>query len=335
MGRYVVWGTELLTVLLVVLTALALPRVAAAQRPGPVPRIGFVDLNFPPSASAPTPFLEAFRHALRAHGWVEGHTIAIEWRWAEGSNERFATLVAELVRLPVEVLVVPNATTAQIAKEVTTTIPMVVVGAGSLVEMGLVVSLARPGGNITGVTTLAPELTTKRLELLKEALPKVTRVAVLRGLASYKDIFPALEVAARALGVELHFFDVREPAAFDGAFAAMTRAQVHALFVLGDPFFGPYNQRIADLALQHHLPSSCTGRRFVEAGCLMSYAASAQGREQQIAAYVDKILHGAKPADLPVEQATKFELAINLKTAQALGITIPPIILFQADKVIQ
>ena len=321
MGRYVAWGTELRTVILVVLTTLVLPLVAAAQRPGHVPRIAFLGFNFPPSASEPTPFLDAFRQGLREHGWVEGHTIAIEWRWAEGSLERFATLVAEVVRLQVEVIVVPNYVTTVIAKQATTTIPIVVVSAGGLLESGLVASLARPGGNVTGLTTMTPELTLTHLELLKEALPGVTRVAVLQGLSSYSNskIWPRMEATARSLGMELRLFEVREPTAFDSAFAAMTHAQANALMMLGDPFFGPYFARIAALAVQHRLPSIGPARRAVEAGYLMSYGASLPDQGQRIATYVDKILKGATPAELPVEQPMKFELVINLKTAQALG----------------
>ena len=190
-------------------------------------------------------------------------------------------------------------------------------------------------GNITGVTTLGPELYPKRLERLKEALPEVTRVAVLRGLATFEPALHAMEGAARSLAVELQLFEVREPTAFDSAFVAMTRAQADALFVLGDPFFAPYHAQIATLAVEHRLPSICAGRRAVEMGCLMSYGPSGRDRGPQIAAYVDKILRGAKPADLPVEQAMRFEFVINLKTAQALGLTIPPTLLFQADEVIK
>jgi putative ABC transport system substrate-binding protein len=318
--------------MILVLTALMLPMVAAAQRPAQVRRIAFLGLNFPPAASQPTPFLDAFRHGLRERGWVEGHNLTIEWCWAEGNLDRFAALVTEVIGLQVEVLVVPNRTTASIAHKATTTIPIVVMG-GNLFGSDLIASLAHPGGNVTGISDFSPEIILKRLELLKQVLPGVARVAVLRGLAW--QTLPALEEVTRSLAIELHLFEVREPTAFDDAFAAMTRAQIQALFVLGDPFFDPYRQRIADLALQHHLPSNCEGRRLVEAGCLMSYDIIMPDREQRIAAYVDKILHGAKPGDLPVEQPTKFELVINLKTAKALDLTIPPILLFQADKVIQ
>jgi putative tryptophan/tyrosine transport system substrate-binding protein len=332
MGRYRVRGTALLVVLTVLLV---LPLLAVAQRPEQVRRIAFLGFGPPPSAAAPDPFVEAFRQALLARGWTEGHNLAIEWRWAEGALDHFATLVAEVIGLRVEVIVVPNAATAQIAKKATTTIPIVVVGAGNLVESGLAASLAQPGGNITGVTTLGPELYPKRLRLLKEALPGVTRVAVLRGLADFEPAWHAMEGAARSLGVELQLFEVRESTAFDSAFAAITRAQANALLVLGDPFFFPYRQRIADLATQQYLPSICGGRRYAEAGCLMSYGSNQRDRGPQIATYVDKILKGAKPGDLPVEQPMKFEFVINLKTAEALGLTIPPILLFQADEVIR
>src|SRR5262249_33654621 len=223
--------------------------------------------------------------------------------------------------------------TARIAKEATTTIPIVVVAGGGLDT--LVGSLARPRENVTGLATMTPELTLTHLELLKEALPEVTHVAVLQGLSSYSNspTWLRMEATARSLGMELSLFEVREPTAFDGAFAAMTQAQADALMVLGDTFFVPYVARIAALALQHRLPSIGPGG--ARAGYLMSYGASVPDRGQRIAAYVDKILKGAKPADLPVEQAMKIELVINLKTAQALGLTLSPAFLFRADEVIK
>ena len=298
-----------------------------------------------------------FRRALHARGWVEGHTITIEWRWAEGSNARFATLVAEVVQLPVEVLVVPNTTTARIARQATTTIPIVVVSGGGLLETGLVASLARPGGNITGVHSMEREVVPKRLDVLKQALPEVTRVAVLRGGATFRTSLPVLEEMARAWGMALHLFDVREPTAFspgtgpleetarlfdvreptalDDAFAAMTHAQMQALFVLGGGFSAASRAKIAALAVQHRLPAFCGSRGDDEAGCLMSYGTSSAGQGQLIASYVDRILHGASPADLPVQQPMRFEFVINLKTAQALGLTLPPVVLFQADEIIR
>jgi putative ABC transport system substrate-binding protein len=333
MGRYIVRGTALLTVLLVVLTVLVLPLLATAQQPVQVRRIAFLGFGPPPSAAEPRPLVEEFRHALRERGWSEGHNLAIEWRWTAGGLDQFATLVTEVIRLQVEVIVVPYAATAGIAKQATNTIPIVVVGAGSL--DGLVASLARPGGNVTGVSNLSPEVVTKRLELLTQVVPGVTRVAVLRGPAPQTGLLRAMKDAAPSLGVELHLFEVPEPTAFDSAFAAMTSAQVQALFVFGDPSYVRHSRRIADLAVQQHLPSVCAERAYAEAGCLMSYGASGRGRGQQIAAYVDKILHGASPADLPVEQAMRFEFVINLKTAQALGLTLAPVVLFQADEVIR
>jgi putative ABC transport system substrate-binding protein len=234
----------------------------------------------------------------------------------------------------VEILVVPNVTTATIAKQATTTIPIVVVGGGSLLEAGLVASLARPGGNITGIHTRARELAAKQLELLQQVVPGVTRVAVLGGL-SWGGLPPELKEVARSLAMELRFFQVREPLAFANVFAAMATVHVHALLVLGDPFFAPHSAQMAALIAQHRLPSICAERSYVAAGCLMSYGFSQPDRGQRIAAYIDKILRGAQPADLPVEQPMRFEFVINLKTAQALGITFPPTLLVLADEVLQ
>jgi putative ABC transport system substrate-binding protein len=337
MRHAIAWRTALLTVMLIVLVTLVRPPGFAAQQPGYVPRIAFLDLNYPPAAAEPTPLLDAFRHGLLEHGWVEGHTIAIEWRWAEGSLERFADQVAEVIRLPVEMLLVPNGQTALIAKRATSTIPILVLGAGTLLGSGLIDSLARPGGNVTGVTVMTTDLALTHLELLKEALPGVTRVAVLQGLAAYTStpIWPSMEATARSLGMALRVFEVREPTAFDRAFTAMTDAQADALLVLGDPFFTPYLARIAALAIQHRLPSIGPARGNAEAGCLMAYGADRKVLRRRIAAYVDKILKGASPADLPVEQPMKFELVINLKTAQALDLTLAPQFLFRADEMIR
>jgi putative ABC transport system substrate-binding protein len=324
--------------MILVLTALGLPLIAMAQQPGHVPRIAFLDFNSPPAAGEPTPLLDAFRHGLRDHGWVEGHTIAIEWRWAEGSLERFADQVAEVLRLPVELLVVPNAQMALIARQATSTIPILVLGAGSFIDSGLVASLARPGGNVTGFTIMSNELVLTHLELLKEALPGVTRVAVLQGVASYTTsgtIWPRVEATARSLGMALRVFDVREPTAFDRAFAAMSDAQAEALLVTADPLLRTSYARIAALAVQYRLPSIVVHREGAEAGCLMAYDADRKFQRQGAAAYVDKMLKGASPADLPVQQPTKFELVINLKTAQALGLTLAPQFLFRADAIIR
>jgi putative tryptophan/tyrosine transport system substrate-binding protein len=260
--------------------------------------------------------------------------MALEEHGADGMLDAFATLVATLVRLPVDVLVVPNATTAQVAQQATTTIPIVVVS-GGLLEGGLIASLARPGGNITGNSSLRPDVNAKALELLKEAIPTVTRVAVLRGVMRFGPEVHAMEAAARSLGVTLQLFEVGALTELDRTVVAMTHAQADALIMLGGSFFGPNRAQIADLAARHRLPSVCPSRRFVEAGCLMSYNVSVRDMGQRAAIYVDKILKGAKPADLPVEQPTKLELVINLRTAQALGLTIPPTFLFQATEVIR
>jgi putative tryptophan/tyrosine transport system substrate-binding protein len=234
----------------------------------------------------------------------------------------------------VEVLVVPNQTTAELAQKATTTIPIIIMGGGALAQR--VPSLARPGGNITGFANLGPELAPKRLELLTHAIPGLTRVAVLRGLAPQTLELEAMEVAARALGVQLQLLTARDPTEIDQAFAAAIREEAGALVVFADGgALLSHRAQLADLALTHRLPSIFNGRMFVEAGGLMSYGASPSDRGQRIAAYVDKILKGAKPADLPIELPTKFELVINLKTDQALGLTIPPMLLFQADEVIQ
>jgi putative tryptophan/tyrosine transport system substrate-binding protein len=309
--------------------------VAASAQPRAKPaRIAFLGVGSAPPVSALPPLVAAFQHGLRELGWVEGQNLTIAWRWAEGSLDRFATLVEEVVRLPVEVLVVPNQTTAELAQQATTTIPIIIVGGGALAQR--VPSLARPGGNVTGFASLGPELAPKRLELLTHAIPGLTRVAVLRGLAPQTLELEAMEVAARALGVQLQLLTARDPTEIDQAFAAAIREETGALVVFADGgALLSHRAQLADLALTHRLPSIFNGRMFVEAGGLMSYGPSPAERGQRLAAYVDKILKGAKPADLPVEQPMKFELVINLKTAEALGLTIPTSVLFQADKVIR
>jgi putative ABC transport system substrate-binding protein len=264
---------------------------------------------------------------------VQGQNLTIEWRWAEGSLERFATLVDEVVRLKVDVMVVPNMTTVGVAQRVTTTMPIVVMTGGNLAQM--VANLAQPGGNVTGMSSFGPELATKRLELLTHAILGLTRVAVLRGLSSIPAL-QALEVAAQVLGVQLQLLEAQDPTTIDQAMAAASREGAGALTVLGDGgFFLPHRARIAELAIKHRLPSIFAGRQYVEAGGLMSYGPSPSEQGQRLAAYVDKLLNGAKPGDLPIEQPTQFEFVINLKTAQALGLTIPPILLFQATEIIR
>jgi len=308
-----------------------------AQQPKNVHRIGTLSaLGTTPGRN---PFVEAFLEGRRALGYVEGQHFVLEYRGAEGQFEGFPDLAAELVRLKVEVIVAQGTPAALAAKHATTTIPIVMVGVGDPVGSGLVASLARPGGNITGLSNLSPELVRKQLEFLKDVRPTVSRVAVLWNPANPAShlMVRAADVAAQALGVQLHLVEARGrgPDAFDSAFAAMTNAHADALLVLADTIFFEHRRRLAELAAMSHLPTMYQGREHVEAGGLISYAASVPDVWRHGATYVDKILKGAKPADLPVEQPTRFELVINLKTAQALGITMPPSLLLLADEVIR
>jgi putative ABC transport system substrate-binding protein len=311
------------------------PLVATAQPAGHVWRMGVLDNGAAPSAAAPQRFL--FWQAMHELGWVEGQNITVERRYAEGHNERLPALAVELVRLPVDVLLVVSTADALAAKQATTTIPIVMLGVGDPVASGLVASLARPGGNITGMAVMDPEVVGKQLEFLKDVLPTVSRVAVLRNPANPLHALQvrAAEVAAQALGVQLHLVEAGGPEAFDSAFVAMTRAHTGALLVLADNVFFMHRRRLVELAATSRLPTIHNVRTFVEAGGLISYGVSIPDQYRRVATYVDKILKGAKPADLPVEQPMKFELVINLKTAQALGLTIPPTVLFQADEVIR
>ena len=315
------------------LSMLVVPLAAVGQQAGKIPRIGWLSAR--PSAS--DPFLPAFQEGLRALGWVEGQNIALEYRWAEGQYERFPGLAAELGRLPVDVIVAMITPAALAAQHTTTTIPIVMVAVHDPVGSGLVASLARPGGNVTGLSLLSPPLVGKQLQFLREVVPTVSRVAVLWNLASPGNVLMVREAeeAARALGVQLHLVGARGPEEFDSAFAAITSAGAGALLVLGDAMFSVHRTRLAALAAQSRLPAMYAGRLVVEAGGLIGYGPSILANYRRAATYVDKILKGAKPADLPVEQPTTFELVINLKTAKALGITMPPSLLLLADEVIQ
>ena len=281
---------------------------------------------------------KAFRQGLRDLGYVEGQNIAIEYRWAEGRFERLPDLAAELVRLKVDVIVSVVTQASLAAKNATRTIPIVMVAAGDPLGSGLVASLARPGGNVTGPSSMLAELAGKELELLKETVPNVSRVAVLWNPANavwQAQMLRATEVAARALGLQLQLLEARGPDELEGAFAAMTRERASALLVQVDVIFALHARRIADLAAKRRLPAMYGSREHVEAGGLISYAPNVPDVFRRAATYVDKILKGAKPADLPVEQPTKFELVINLKTAKALGLTIPQAVLIRADEVIR
>jgi putative ABC transport system substrate-binding protein len=319
---------------------LAAPLAAEAQQAAKIARIGYLSPNL-----ATSPHLrEAFRQGLRDLGYVEGRNLVIEYRDAEGKGrERLPALAAELVALKVDVLVTEGGNTAAplAAKQATSTLPIVFASAADPVGSGLVTSLARPGGNITGLSGLSAELVGKRLELLTQAVPGVGQVAVhwlpgALGERTEKEMLTGAEVAARGLGVRLQFVEAtRDPADFDRAFSDMTRARAGAVTLLPSNLFYREHRRLVDLAARHRLPTVYPSREFVDAGGLMSYGASLTDSCRRAATYVDKILKGAKPGDLPVEQPTKFELVINLKTAKALGLTIPPAVLARADEVIQ
>jgi len=315
---------------------LVTPLAADAQQAAKVPRIGYLATNL---AASPHTH-EAFLQGLRDLGYVEGRNVVIEYRNAEGKYDRLPALAADLVALKVDIIVAPPTLAALAAKQATKTIPIVFAVAADPVTSGLVTSLARPGGNVTGLSILGPELVGKCLELLKQAVPRVSRVAVLwqpgaAGERTEKDMLKGAEVAARALGVRPQFVEARGPADFDRAFSEMTRARAGALTVLASSMFFNERRRLVDLAAKNRLPAVYPWREGVDAGGLMSYGANLADLNRRAATYVDKILKGAKPADLPVEQPTRFELVINLKTAKALGLTIPQSVLIRADEVIQ
>jgi ABC-type uncharacterized transport system substrate-binding protein len=323
--------------ILIAVVPLAVAVIADAQQPTKVHRIGYLSTGNPTSESAR---FEAIRLALRELGYVEGQNIATEYRYAEGKQDRFPELAAELVRLKVDIIVVVGGNRmVRAAKNATKTIPVVMVGAGSdPVEAGLVESLARPGGNVTGLTNLGPELGGKRLELLKEAVPKVARVAVLydpANPASVLEVKEVLPIPARALGLTVRSWEVRAANGFEKVFAALNKERPDGLYVLRGPLMNANQKRTIGFALKSRLPSVYSTREAVDAGGLMYYGADLADSYRRVAYFVDRILKGAKPAELPVEQPTKFELVINLKTAKQIGLTIPPEVLARANKVIK
>jgi len=311
---------------------IAMPAVARAQQAGKVYRIGYLSLR-----SGPITQDEAFRQGLRELGYVEGRTLIIEYRWAAGKYERVPELAAELVRLKVEVIVTVDTRTIEAAKRATSTIPIVMAAAGDPVGSGLVDSLARPGGNVTGLTLMSAELAGKRLQLVRELIPKATRVAVLayHRTSSTKLLLEEMRGPAQQMGIQLVVQEVNEAGDLPGAFAAMQRERAQALIVQISPLTFENTKRIAELAVKHRLPAMYDVRSFVEASGLVSYGPSLPEMFRRAAFYVDRILKGAKPADLPIEQPTKFELVINMKAAKALGLTIPPALLVRADQVIE
>jgi putative ABC transport system substrate-binding protein len=313
--------------------AAAWPLAARAQQSSKPPTIGFMGSTTPSIAAQ---WVASFVQRLREVGWFEGRNVAIEYRWAEGRSERYAEIVAEFVRLNVDVILTHNTPTVLAAKKATSVIPIVFATAGDPVGSGLVATLARPGGNVTGVSSQGSDTAGKRLEILSEVVPGMRRFAVLANLASS---FPALELAevqaaSRTLGLEVAPFDIQRAEDIAPAFEAL-KDRAEAVYVVADPLASTHRIRINTLALGARLPSMHTVREFVEAGGLISYGPNWPSQFRRAADFVDKILRGAKPADLPVEQPTKFDLVVNLTTAKALGLNVPPMLLARADEVIE
>ena len=310
--------------------------ITEAQQPGKIFRIGFLDAS---TASGSAVLVDAFRQELNKLGWIEGKNIAIEYRFAEGENDRLPELASELIRLKVDLIVVSSAVPALAASRATTTIPIVMTSIGDPVAAGLVVSLARPGGNVTGFSGLASGLSTKRLEILKDAVPKLARVGLLRPpAASTPRNLQLKELRTAAVALKLKLEEIDTPAdakGLESAFQTAKQKQVDGIMTTGARSFFTERKRIVELAGKYRLPSIYYQREFVDEGGLMSYGADFTDLWRRAAGYVDKILKGAKPADLPVQQATKFEFVINLKTAKQIGLTIPPNVLVRADRVIK
>ena len=322
-------------IILLALCSLLLAPCSAveAQQPTKIPRIGILAPDssaFPASAR-----YDSFRQGLRELGYIEGKTIFIEIRYAEGKQDRLSDIATELVKLKVDVIVTATRPGVLAAKNATSAIPIVFAAVGDPVRAGLVSSLARPGGNITGLSIIETELFGKRLELLKETFPKITRVAYFRDATSQGTGSAEMQAAARALGLQLQSLDVRSAKDFDGAFEAVLKERAQALTTAASPVISANQQRIVAFAAKNRLPALYPYREFIEAGGLMFYGVSFSDLFRRAATYVDKILKGAKPADLPVEQPTKFEFVINLITAKQIGLTIPPNVLVRADKVIK
>src|SRR6266550_1075687 len=305
-----------------------------AQQPAKVPRIGYLSALSPAAVSDR---MAAFRRGLRELGYIEGKNIVIEYRWAEGKTERLTHLVTELVRLKVDIIVTAGPATIRPAKKSTATIPIVMAFDNDPVGSGFVASLAHPGGNITGLSTLSPEISGKQLELLQETVPRLSRVAVL-GTSSQPanpQMLREAELAAGALAVQLQYLEVRALKDIETAFGEASKWRAQALLILSNPVFTSQRKQIADLAVKSRLPAMHRDREFVETGGLMSYGPNIADLFRRAAVYVDKILKGAKPADLPVEQPTKFEFVINLKTAKQIGLIVPPNVLARANRVIR
>jgi putative ABC transport system substrate-binding protein len=322
-------------VFICLLPTVFLPSVlTGAQQPRKLPRIGLLDPGSP-RASA---LLAPFREGLRQLGYIEGNNIVIEYRYVEGKLDRLPELAAELVRMKVDVIVTQSPTAVRAAHKATKTIPIVMAGGGDPVEQGLIQSLARPGGNLTGLSSMSVELAGKRLEVFKEAIPRLSRLAVLGSSASSPVVarqLKEIELVAPALGIQIRFVEAPRPDDLDNAFSTIAKEQPHGLFIMRSPFLRTYLKRVTDFAEKHRLPTMYDDSGYVEHGGLMSYGASIAELARRAPIYVDKILKGAKPTDLPVEQPTKFELVINLKSAKQIGVTIPQSVLYRADRVIR
>jgi putative ABC transport system substrate-binding protein len=314
---------------------------ASAQQPKKIPRIGFLFNTFPADF---TSRIDVFRKDLRELGYVEGKTILFEFRYAEGNFDRLADLATELVRLNVDVIVVSGGRPAAAAKKATSTIPIVVASAGDLLRAGLIASLAKPGGNITGSTVSSADVSGKRLALLKEAVPRATRIAVLwhpgpgdrpGGITTDWDEVMETEAEARRVGIKAQSVELKDPKEFERIYAGMVKQQVKAMILIRGSFTTLHHRQLVELALKHRLPSMCEAAGWTRDGCLMSYGPEELYAWRRAAVFVDKILKGTKPADIPVEQPKKFELVINLKTAKQIGLTVPPNVLARADRVIR
>lgn len=319
---------------LALLLLLLVPLPAQAQAPRPVPRVGYLSST---TAAAASGYLAVFQEGLREQGHAPGQTILVEPRYADGRFERLHALAADLVQLKVDVLVAGGAPAARAAKQATGTVPIVMAYVADPVGLGLVASLARPGGNVTGLSDFNAGVVVKRLELLREVVPAVTRVAALLNPTNPTNPlqFQLARAAAPSLGVMLATYEARQVQEIDRAFAAMAADRQGGLIVIGDPFLGAHRPKILDLAARGRLPAIYSFRAWAEEGGLMAYGADFNDLHRRAALYVDRILRGANPAELPVEQPTKFELAVNLKTARALGLTIPRTLLLRADRAIE
>jgi putative ABC transport system substrate-binding protein len=327
---------RVLSMVVLIVAALATPLATEAQPAGRAPRLCFLTFD-PGTAQSPSPRFDGFFQGLRDLGYVHGQTVTMDYLTADGRGERFPALAADCVRLKADIIVVTTTPGAEAAKNATRTIPIVMLALGDPVRTGLVDSLARPGGNVTGVTTMAPGLSAKRLELLKAAAPRLSRVLVLAYLVDpiAAPQIEELKKAAPSLGVQLQIRDIRTADDLPAAFEAGAKERAEGLLLTSASIFVVHRARVIELAARHRLPAMYSNRLLGDAGGLMTYDANRRGLEMSAATYVDKILKGAKPADLPVEQPTTFELVINLRTAKALGLTIPPAVLARADEVIQ